>query len=55
MQTEHPVVSQAQWDAAREALLRREKELTRAQDALARDRQALPWVKVEKPYRFKGP
>ncbi|KGD99782.1 thioredoxin [Achromobacter sp. RTa] len=55
MQTDHPVVSQAQWDAAREAFLRREKELTRAQDALARDRLALPWVKVEKPYRFKGP
>jgi predicted dithiol-disulfide oxidoreductase (DUF899 family) len=55
MQTDHPVVSRAQWDTAREALLRREKELTRALDALARDRQALPWVKVEKPYRFEGP
>ncbi|WP_447920655.1 DUF899 domain-containing protein [Achromobacter aegrifaciens] len=54
MQTDHSVVSRAQWDIAREALLRREKELTRAQDALARDRQALPWVKVEKPYRFHG-
>ncbi|MDT4835905.1 hypothetical protein FQZ97_695840 [compost metagenome] len=29
--------------------------MTHAQDALARERQALPWVKVEKPYRFKGP
>ncbi len=54
MQTDHPVVSRAQWDIAREALLRREKELTRAQDALARERMALPWVKVEKPYRFEG-
>ena len=54
MQTDHPVVSRAQWDIAREALLRREKELTRAQDALARERLALPWVKVEKPYRFHG-
>ena len=55
MQTDHPVVSQAQWNAAREALLRREKELTRAQDALARERLALPWVRVSKPYRFEGP
>ncbi|QKH37964.1 DUF899 domain-containing protein [Achromobacter pestifer] len=54
MQTDHPVVSRAQWDIAREALLRREKELTRAQDALARERLALPWVKVDKPYRFHG-
>lgn len=54
MQTDHPVVSRAQWDIAREALLRREKELTRAQDALARERMALPWVKVDKPYRFQG-
>lgn len=54
MQTDHPVVSRAQWDIAREALLRREKELTRAHDALARERMALPWVKVDKPYRFEG-
>ncbi len=54
MQTDHPVVSRAQWDIAREALLRREKELTRAQDALARERMALPWVKVDQPYRFLG-
>lgn len=54
MQTDHPVVSRAQWEIAREALLRREKELTRAHDALARERLALPWVKVDKPYRFQG-
>lgn len=54
MQTDHPVVSRAQWDIARAALLRREKELTRAHDALARERMALPWVKVDKPYRFQG-
>ncbi|HEY9270946.1 DUF899 domain-containing protein [Achromobacter sp.] len=54
MQTDHPVVSRAQWDIAREALLRREKELTRAHDALARERMALPWVQVDKPYRFQG-
>lgn len=55
MQIDHPVVSRAQWDAARAAFLQREKDLTRAQDALARDRQALPWVRIDKPYRFKGP
>lgn len=53
MQTDHPVVSRQQWDLARETLLRREKELTRAQDALARDRLALPWVKVDKAYQFQ--
>ncbi|MPT38820.1 MAG: DUF899 domain-containing protein [Achromobacter sp.] len=55
MQIDHPVVSRAQWDAARAAFLQREKDLTRAQDALARDRQALPWVRIDKPYRFEGP
>ncbi|WP_313623202.1 DUF899 domain-containing protein [Achromobacter sp.] len=54
MQTDHPVVSRHQWNLAREALLRREKELTHAEDALARDRRALPWVKVEKSYQFDG-
>ena len=47
MQTPHPVVSRPQWDAAREALLVREKAMTRAQDALARDRLDLPWVRVD--------
>ncbi|RDZ27266.1 DUF899 domain-containing protein [Lysobacter silvisoli] len=50
--TDHPVVSRAQWLAARKALLQREKELTRLQDQMARDRRALPWVKVEKDYVF---
>ncbi|MNX35488.1 hypothetical protein D3C86_657560 [compost metagenome] len=52
MQTDHPVVSRHQWNAAREALLSREKALTHAQDALARERLALPWVKVDKAYQF---
>jgi predicted dithiol-disulfide oxidoreductase (DUF899 family) len=41
-----------QWDTARRALLEREKELTRLSDEVARERQALPWVPVEKAYEF---
>src|SRR5690349_23554191 len=41
-----------QWLAARLELLEAEKELTRRGDELARKRQALPWVRVEKEYRF---
>ncbi len=48
----HEVVSREQWEAARKVLLAKEKELTRARDALARERRALPWVKVDKDYRF---
>jgi predicted dithiol-disulfide oxidoreductase (DUF899 family) len=39
-----------EWEAARRALLEREKELTRMSDAVARERLALPWVPVEKEY-----
>lgn len=54
--TEQPrVVSRADWLAARQALLAREKELTRASDELSRQRRALPWVKVDKRYVFDGP
>ena len=42
-----------EWRAARIALLEREKELTRRSDELARERQELPWVPVEKEYRFE--
>lgn len=54
MQTPHAVVSRPEWELAREALLAREKALTRSQDALARERQDLPWVLVDKPYQFQG-
>lgn len=54
MQTDHPVVSRHQWNVAREALLQREKALTRAGDALARERMALPWVRMDKAYAFDG-
>jgi predicted dithiol-disulfide oxidoreductase (DUF899 family) len=52
---QHAVVSQSEWLKARKALLAKEKELTRARDALSAQRRALPWVKVEKNYVFDGP
>ena len=51
----NPVVSRDQWLVARQALLAKEKEFTRARDKLAGERRALPWVKVEKSYVFEGP
>jgi predicted dithiol-disulfide oxidoreductase (DUF899 family) len=50
-----PIVSQAEWEAAREALLVKEKELTRARDALAAERRRMPMLAVEKQYTFDGP
>ena len=50
--TDHQVVSREEWAAAREDLLVREKEHTRMGDELARQRRDLPWVRVEKEYRF---
>jgi predicted dithiol-disulfide oxidoreductase (DUF899 family) len=52
---DHPTVRRDEWLAARKALLAREKELTRARDALNEARRALPKVEVEKPYVFEGP
>lgn len=46
------VVSQEEWIAARRALLEKEKRHMREGDALAAERRALPWVKVEKDYGF---
>ena len=46
------IVSRAQWLAARKTLLTKEKQLTRDRDAIAAERQKLPWVKVEKNYVF---
>jgi predicted dithiol-disulfide oxidoreductase (DUF899 family) len=51
--TEHKVGTREEWLAARKELLEREKELTRRSDELARERQELPWVPVEKEYRFE--
>jgi predicted dithiol-disulfide oxidoreductase (DUF899 family) len=50
-----PIVSPQEWEAAREKLLVKEKELTRARDALAAERRRMPWMAVEKNYRFEGP
>src|SRR5256884_8616801 len=50
-----PIVSSEEWEAAREKLLVKEKELTRARDALAARRRRMPWMAVEKEYRFDGP
>ena len=49
------IVSSKEWEAAREQLLKKEKELTRARDALAADRRRMPWMAVEKKYEFEGP
>lgn len=49
------VVSHEAWLEARKRLLAREKELTRARDALSAERRRLPMVLVEKDYRFEGP
>jgi predicted dithiol-disulfide oxidoreductase (DUF899 family) len=50
-----PIVSPAEWNEARERLLAKEKELTRARDAMAAQRRRMPWLAVEKDYRFEGP
>lgn len=50
--TDHKVVSQAEWVAARKELLAKEKEFTRQRDAVSAERRKLPWVKVEKNYVF---
>jgi predicted dithiol-disulfide oxidoreductase (DUF899 family) len=51
--TEHRIGTQEEWDAERGALLQEEKELTRRGDELARKRRELPWVRVDKDYRFE--
>ena len=48
-------MSPQEWEAAREELLVKEKELTRARDALAAERRRMPRMAVEKEYRFEGP
>jgi predicted dithiol-disulfide oxidoreductase (DUF899 family) len=49
------VVSANEWHDARKKLLVKEKEVTRARDALAAQRRRMPWLAVEKEYRFEGP
>lgn len=50
-----PIVSSAEWQTARDRLLVKEKEATRALDALAAERRRLPMVRIEKEYVFEGP
>ena len=50
-----PIVSPQEWEAARVEVLVEEKKLTRARDALAARRRRMPWMAVEKEYRFDGP
>src|SRR5256885_5515800 len=51
--TEHRIGTQKEWQAERDELLKEEKELTRRGDELARKRRELPWIPVEKDYRFE--
>jgi predicted dithiol-disulfide oxidoreductase (DUF899 family) len=50
---EHTIGSREEWLAARLALLKEEKELTQRSDELAQKRQELPWVRIDKDYRFE--
>src|SRR5678810_1017988 len=51
--TKHKTGTRKEWLAARLELLKAEKELTRRSDELARRRQELPWVRIDKEYRFE--
>src|SRR5437870_13518223 len=48
------IVSPPEWGGARQQLLVKEKELTRARDALAAERRRMPWLAVKKEYEFDG-
>lgn len=50
--TKHRIVTRDEWLAERRALLEREKQLTQSGDEVARERQALSWVRVDKEYLF---
>src|SRR6185369_13098996 len=52
-QMQHQIGSREEWLAARRELLKAEKEFTRRSDELARRRQELPWVRIDKAYRFE--
>ena len=51
--TEHRIGTQEEWQTERDELLKEEKELTRRSDELAGKRRELPWVRVDKDYRFE--
>ena len=50
-----PIVSQQEWDAARQQVLVKEKAFTHSRDELAAERRRMPWMAVEKNYQFEGP
>jgi predicted dithiol-disulfide oxidoreductase (DUF899 family) len=50
-----PIVSREEWNSAHEEMLVKEKEFTRARDALAAERRRMPWLAVDKDYAFEGP
>jgi predicted dithiol-disulfide oxidoreductase (DUF899 family) len=52
--SDHKVVGRDEWQVARDELIAREKEHTRRADELARQRRELPWVAMEKEYRFEA-
>jgi predicted dithiol-disulfide oxidoreductase (DUF899 family) len=52
---ENAIVSREEWLDARKALLRKERAMTHDLDTLRSERRALPWTRMEKPYRFTGP
>src|SRR5437899_12371374 len=51
--TNHKIGTREEWLTARLELLKAEKDLTRRSDELARKRQELPWVRIDKDYRFE--
>ena len=53
--TDHPVVNEDEWLAERRSLLAEEKDFTRLRDELAAKRRAMPWLRIDKNYRFDGP
>ena len=53
MSAKHKVVSRDEWITARKNLLKDEKDLTRRSDELAKKRQELPWVRIDKEYQFE--
>jgi predicted dithiol-disulfide oxidoreductase (DUF899 family) len=55
LKLDRKVVSATEWEAARQQLLVKEKELSRARDALSAERRRMPLLVVEKDYQFDGP
>ena len=52
---DHPVATEDEWLAARRELLAEEKDFTRLRDQLSAKRRAMPWLRIDKTYRFDGP